>query len=136
MNDNNIEMTKTNDVPIEVKVVEKKTFKQKVKSAKAKVDSFIEKNKDIIVPVLLFTGGAIVGSYMRAAYEDKKYGNKTIAYYDHYLAAENRPEIITFTRTPSIRDIKRGIYTTHQSSINSDPDEIEKALAEDGWLPY
>ena len=115
------------------KKTEKKTLKERLAEKKAKAESWVADNKEAISFFIPLTGAAILGVVGHIIYDDIKNGGKTISWYDHYSGKEGCPEIITFTKTPTIRDIKNGKIDSKWNEMCFDKEVVEKMDEEYGW---
>lgn len=113
---------------IKKEVKEKKSFKDRVSTAK----SFIKEKKDVIVPAALGLGGIVIGAIGHAIVDNAVNGGKTVAWYD-YWDKENHEDSMTYTRTPSIREIKRNSISDKASLITYDRGEMEKVRENHNW---
>lgn len=109
-------------------VKEKKSFKDRVSTAK----SFIKEKKDVIVPAALGLGGIVIGAIGHAIIDNAVNGGKTVAWYD-YWDKEGHKDSMTYTKTPSIREIKRGGINGKVSMITYDRKEFESVAEKENW---
>lgn len=112
---------------------EKKTLKERFAEKKAKVKSWVDENKEIIGFGMSIAGAVVFGAIGHHIYDDIKNGGKSVAWYDHYLSKDGCPEIITYTKTPTVRDIKRGKYGSAFTGMTFDKDEVERIDDKFGW---
>lgn len=113
---------------IKKEVKEKKSFKDRVSTAK----SFIKEKKDVIVPAALGLGGIVIGAIGHAIIDNAVNGGKTVAWYD-YWDKEGHEDSMTYTKTPSIREIKRGGINGKVSMITYDRKEFESVAEKENW---
>lgn len=115
------------------KKTEKKTFKERFAEKKAKAKAWLEENKETIGISIPIAGAFVLGVVSHILYDDMKNGNKSVAWYDHYSGKDGCPEIVTYTKTPTIRDIKRGKYDSAFTGMTFDEDEVERIDDKFGW---
>lgn len=113
---------------IKKEVKEKKSFKDRVSTAK----SFIKEKKDVIVPAALGLGGIVIGAIGYAIVDNAVNGGKTVAWYD-YWDKEGHEDSMTYTKTPSVREIKRGGINGKISMITYDRKEFESVAEKENW---
>lgn len=116
----------------EIKVEEKElTFKEKLNLKKEKTKSWLKDHSGVFV-VGSAVIGAIGGAVFHAVIDDMINGNKTIAWYDHYkeVPDEGIPNMMVFTKTPTIREIKRGSIEGKFSAISSNQEDIDTVFPE------
>jgi len=115
------------------KKTEKKTFKEKLAEKKTKAKAWLEENKETIGISIPIAGAFVLGVVSHILYDDMKNGGKSVAWYDHYSGKEGCPEIITYTKTPTIRDIKRNSINSKWSEMCFDKEEVERLDEKYGW---
>lgn len=113
---------------IKKEVKEKKSFKDRVSTVK----SFIKEKKDIIIPMAIGGVGIVIGAIGHAIADNAINGGKTVGWYD-YWGKEGHEESMVYTRTPSIREIKRGGINGKISMITYDRNEMEKVGENINW---
>lgn len=113
---------------IKKEVKEKKTFKNRISSAK----TFIKEKKDVIVPAALGLGGIVIGAIGHAIVDNAVNGGKTVAWYD-YWDKEGHEDSMTYTKTPSVREIKRGGINGKISMITYDRKKFESVAEKENW---
>lgn len=109
-------------------IKEKKTFKERLSEAK----SFIKEKKDIIIPMAIGGVGIVIGAIGHAIVDNAVNGSKTVGWYD-YWGKEGHEESMVYTRTPSIREIKRGGINGKISMITYDRKEFESVAEKENW---
>lgn len=113
---------------IKKEVKEKKSFKEKLSEAK----SFVKEKKDVVIPAALGLGGIVIGAIGHAIIDNVVNGGKTVSWYD-YWDKENHEDSMTYTKTPSIREIKRGGIRGKVSMITYDRKEFESVAEKENW---
>lgn len=113
---------------IKKEVKEKKSFKDRISAAK----SFIKEKKDVIVPAALGLGGIVIGAIGHAIVDNVVNGGKTVAWYD-YWDKEGHEDSMTYTKTPTIREIKRGGINGKISMMTYDRKEFESVAEKENW---
>lgn len=110
------------------KEVKKSSFKDRVSTAK----SFIKEKKNVIVPAALGLGGIVIGAIGHAIIDNAVNGGKTVAWYD-YWDKEGHEDSMTYTKTPTIREIKRGGINGKISMMTYDRKEFESVAEKENW---
>jgi hypothetical protein len=113
---------------IKKEVKEKKSFKEKL----SEVKSFIKEKKDVIIPMAIGGAGIVIGAIGHAIIDNAVNGGKTVAWYD-YWDKDGHEDSMTYTKTPSIREIKRGGINGKISMITYDRKEFESVAEKENW---
>jgi preprotein translocase subunit Sss1 len=116
----------------EIKVEEKKSFKEKLDLKKEKAKSWWKEHRDVAAGIGIMVIGTVGGFIAHAVLDDAINGGKTIAWYDHYKETPDQgtPNMMVFTRTPTIREIKRGSIEGKVSAINTNQEDIDTVFPE------
>lgn len=117
----------------EIKVEEKElTFKEKLDIKKEKAKTWLKDHRDVAAGIGIMVIGTVGGFIAHAVLDDAINGGKTISWLDHYKSVpeEGIPNLMVYTKTPTIREIKRGSIDGKFSSINANQEDIDEYFPE------